>query len=186
MNYFTPEWHRSDLDEHPGKKYREHIVSMLRRWPPPVRWLANSVSLHDGHIREFSWNLNEATLFLRLRCGDLQVGYFDLDLHYSGVLFSPLDWGSLLTLNANNGSNALYDEMDEEAGRFVHRILFIASRRVRSSHRYRASRQVRISRRGRVSRAKRKFRYYENAIRFQHLRLMRTPRENRFDVNRAI
>ncbi len=182
MNYFTPEWHSGHVDEHPGKKYREHLVPLLRHWPTPVRLLANSISLHDGLIREFSWNTDEATLFLRLRCGDLQVGYFDLDLHYSGVLFSPLDWASLLTLNANKNSEALYDEMDEEDGLFVHRILFIASRRVGSSRRFRASRSVRISRRGMVARAKRKSRYYEIATRFQQLRLVTTLRESRFDI----
>ena len=141
MNYFTLEWLHSDADEHPGKKYREHLIPLLKQWPTPVRMLANSISLHDGLIRELSWDTQKATLFLRLRCGDLQVGYFDLDLRYSGVHFSPLNWGNLLAVSINKTSNALYDEVDEEDGRFVHRILFISYRRVRRSRRFRASRR---------------------------------------------
>ena len=182
MNYFTPEWLRSDGEEHPAEKYGEHLAPLLPQWPPDVQALASRISLHDGLIRELSWDTQEATLFLCLRCGDNQVGYFDLDLHYSGVHFSPLDWASLLTLNANKNSSALYDEVDEEDGRFVHRILFISDRRVRRSRRFRASRQVRMSRRGMVARAAMKSRYYEVVIRFEQLRLKITPRDSRFDA----
>ena len=183
MNYFTPEWHRGDVDEHPAKKYRAHLVPLLRQWPTPVRMLANSISLHDGLIRKFTWDTQEAALFLRLRCGDLQVGYFDLDLHYSGVVHSPLDRAWLLALSANKTSSALCDELDEEDGRFVHRILFISYRRVRRSRRFRASRRVRISRRGMVSRAAKKPRYWEVTIRFEKLHLIIAPRKSRFGVS---
>ena len=182
MNYFTSEWHRGYVEEHPGKKYREHLLPLLRRWPTPVRMLANSISLHDGFIRNFVWDTQESTLFLRLRCGDLQVGYFDLDLHYSGVLFSQLDWTSLTALSANKNSSALYDEVDEEDGRFVHRILFISYRKVRRSRRFRTSRRVRMSRRGVVSRAGVRSRYSEVTIRFEKLHLAVARRKSRFDA----
>ena len=183
MNYFTPEWLCSDTDEHPYEKYREYLAPLLSQWPPDVQTLATLVSLHDGLIRKFAWNMQEAALFLRLRCGDNQVGYFDLDLHYSGVLFSPVNWANLVALNASKNSSALYDEVDEEDGRFVHRILFISDRRIRRSRRFRVSRQVRMSRRGVASRAGKRSRYSESAIRFQQLRLVTTPRESRFDAS---
>ena len=180
MNYFTPEWHRGYVEEHPGKKYREHLLPLLRQWPTPVRMLANSISLHDGFICKFAWDTQKATLFLRLRCGDLQVGYFDLNLHYFGVLLSPLDWGNLLAISTSRMCSALYDEVDEENGRFVHRILFVSYRRVRRSRRYRASRSVRMSRRGIVAHGATKPRYREVTIRFENLQLAITQRKGRF------
>lgn len=183
MNYFTPEWHCGDVDEHPSKKYQEHLAPLLPQWPPDVRELASRINLHDGLIRKFVWNTHQATLFLRLRCGDNQVGYFDLDLHYSGVLFSQYDWMSLLTLNANKNSSALYDEVDEEAGRFVHRILFISYRRVRRSRRFRLSSGVRWWNRIKSRRRFRlKSRYREVALQFEELHLVTTPCESRFDA----
>jgi hypothetical protein len=191
MNYFTPAWHNGDIEDEDNtvyKKYKEYLAPLLPHWPPDVQILADRINLHDGLIRELLWDTNEAILFLRLRCGDLQVGYYDLDLHYSGVLLSPLDWGSLLFLKGDTKSEwrfseALYDEVDEEDGFFVHHILFIKSRRARRFRHFRPSRSVRISRRGMVSRAKRKFRYYEIVIRFQQLRLATTPRASRFDAS---
>ena len=182
MNFFTPEWHRGDAEEHPAEKYQEHLAPLLSQWPSDVQTLAARINLHDGLIRELSWNTDEATLFLDLRCGDNQLGYFDLDLHYFGVLFSPLEWACLLTLNANKNGSALYDEVDEEDGRFVHRILFMASRRVRRPRRYRVPRQMRVSRRSMVSRAAKKFRYHELIIRFEKLRLVTAPCGSRFDT----
>ncbi len=187
MNYFTPEWHSGYVDEHPGKKYREHLVPLLRQWPSYVRLLANSINLHDGQLRKFAWNIDEATLFLRLRCGDLQVGYFDLDLHYSGVLFSQADWASLLTLSASKSSSALYDEVDEDNGRFVHRILFISYRRTRRSRRFRLQRGIKLWNRIKSRRRFRpKSRYREAAIQFEKSSLTVTPREGRFDAGMAL
>lgn len=159
MNYFTPEWHSGDIDEHPGKAYEEYLAPLLPQWPSDVRILANSISLHDGLIHELLWNTEEATLFLCLRCGDLQIGYFDLDLHYSGVLFSLPALESLAALKTDKVGEALYDEMDEEDRLFVHRILFISREKIKEGW----------------------FEYYEVAIRFEQLRLVTTPRENRFD-----
>jgi len=161
MNYFTPAWHSGNVDEHPGKAYKEHLAPLLPQWPCDVQRLATRISLHDGLIRELSWNTDEATLFLRLRCGDLQVGYFDLNLHYSGVLFPPLGLESLAVLKSDKVGSALYDELDEEGKCFVHRILFISREKIKEGW----------------------FEYYEAVIRFQQLHLVTTPRENRFDVS---
>lgn len=160
MNYFTTEWLHSDTDEHPAEKYQEHLAPLLPQWPPDVQALAVRISLHDGLIRELSWDMEQATLFLRLRCGDLQVGYFDLDLHYSGVLFSLPALESLAALKTDKVGESLYDEMDEEDGLFVHRILFISRERIKGGW----------------------FEYYEAAIRFEQLCLVTMPRESRLNT----
>jgi hypothetical protein len=180
MNYFTPEWHSGEIEDEDNivyKRYKAHLAPLLPKWLPDVQTLAARINLHDGLIRECSWKPDEAELFLRLRCGDLRVGYFDLDLHYSGVLLSPLEWGTLLLLSANKNSSALYDEVDKENGRFVHRILFLLSRWGRSPRRINAYRHIKLP----LRRAKREFYYREITIRFERLHLVTTPRECRFD-----
>lgn len=164
MNYFTPAWHSGEIEDEDNavyKRYQKHLDGLLPQWPPDIQALAVGISLHDGLIRELSWDADEATVFLNLRCGNLQVGYFDLDLHYSGVLFSPPDLQSLAVLKSDKVGEALYDEMDEKEGRFVHRILFISSEKIKKGW----------------------FEYYEVAVRFQQLRLVTTPRKSRFDAN---
>jgi hypothetical protein len=190
LNYFTLKWLHSDTedaDHNVFEKYREHLAPLLPQWSSDVQTLANCTNLHDGFVRELSGNRDKATLFLRLRCGDLRVGYFDLDLHYSGALFSPFDWTTLSAMKAERigrKSEALYDEVDEEDGLFVHRILFFWSRKVRSCRRSGTSRRIKTSRRVKASRRiNRLSRYREVVIRFQHLRLVTTPRRSRFDAS---
>lgn len=165
MDYFTPAWHSGEIEDKDNavyKKYQEHLALLLPHWPPDVQRLADCINLHDGLIREFSWNTDEATLHLRLRCGDLQVGYFDLDLHYSGVIFSLSELESMAALKSDKVGSALYDEVGEKAGRFGHSILFISQQRIEG-----------------------RFRYYEITIQFKELHLTATPRENRFDTDEA-
>ncbi len=154
MDYFTEAWHgdtSEKADEVLGA-YRQHLAGIVPRLPPSVRELASETNLHDGRIRRVV--LDGDTLLMELRCGDLQDGYFDLDLSYEQAVLSGSDVEALRGLAGAKNAEALYDEVDVEApGAFVHRILFWLWRDGGS--------------------------YQEVTIRFQGLALTKTPQPGR-------
>ena len=68
------------------------------------------------------------TLKLALRCGDLQVGYFDLDLAYGAVDCAASNLRDLASVARNIRSEAQYDEIEIDTtngeARVIHRIIF--------------------------------------------------------------
>lgn len=137
MKFFTPAWHSGALDSKGPDTvfddYRRHLAPLLPSLPPDVQTLA-STNLHDGLL--FHLVTNGDALQLSLRCGDLQVGYFDLALDYSGVLpsaefketleeIAPVTSRRAAKRNTRC-SEALYSEIDVDGEWIVHRILFIA------------------------------------------------------------
>ena len=161
MKYFTSAWARGELEDEAGTAfadYKKHLASLLPKLPPDVLTLATNSNLHDGMLLQNVLDTEQATLLLTLRCGDLQVGYFDLELHYLHVLSPPATEGlAKLVANPSRGdlhhSESLYDEVDIEGDVFVHRILFYTRRT-----------------------------YHEVTVRFRQLRLLTTPREDRYDA----
>ena len=136
---------------------------MLPRLPLDLRALATVISIHDGLIRQITSDPEQHTLFLSLCCGDNQVGYFNLDLNYSQVFFLPSERDNLAALEADKKSTAMYDEVDIETGKFVHRILFLAPDK----------------------RPFRPNRYHEVSIHFEQLRLVRTPCDSPYIASRT-
>ena len=155
MKFFTRGWIYGGWEKAVVVAYREHVARLSPHLPPDVQALTQT-NLHDGLIRRLVLDRKAATLLMELRCGDLCVGYFDLDLLYQQATLTPADVEALsvLALNRARGSEFLYDEVDmEENGFFCHRILAIESSRESPLH--------------------------EVAIIFKGLTLTRTPRENR-------
>ena len=105
MKYFTPAWHCGQVDDEASeavvKNYWRYLESLLSRLPLDVRTLASDISLHDGLIRQILFDQEQSTLFLSLCCGDNQVGYFNLDLHYSQVFFMLSERENLAALEAD-------------------------------------------------------------------------------------
>jgi len=63
-------------------------------------------------------------LFLRLRCGELQYGYYDLLLHYAEAAVIDHTPYGLPNLAAAAGVEVLYDEIDvSDDGRFEQRMI---------------------------------------------------------------
>lgn len=95
MKYFTPEWHGfgdADLDLSAEEEqavvaaYRQHVAGLLPSMPPELRDLVQGrISLHDGVVLDARLDGAAKELRLLLRCGDLQVGYYDLELRYGAV-----------------------------------------------------------------------------------------------------
>lgn len=129
MKFFTPAWHGGDLTDAedaqvvPG--YQAHVRRLLPMLPPGVQRLAAwELGLHDAVIRRMVLDRGADTLRWELFCGDLQRGYFDVALTYSGVRMAALD-AALLAELCRGRFEALYDEVDRtEEGACVHRVLF--------------------------------------------------------------
>ncbi len=199
MKYFTPAWHRGDLDDKTSSKvpqdYKRHVADILFSLPPEVRRLATRINIHDGLLREVAVNLEQGTLRLTLRCGDLQVEYFDLELEYEQVDFVPelteaLRKLAVARLNLpkfRSSNSALYDEVDRNDAFVVHRILFWHED---WSHRQ-AGRRLRRRRRDGRRQKRQSLRlrgnfYEELTMRFKRLRITTTPRESRHDITETL
>lgn len=199
MKYFTPAWHRGDLtDEASGRAfgdYQRHLAGLLPNLPPEVRMLAARVNIHDGLLWEVAVNLELGTLRLTLRCGDLQVGYFDLELEYEQVDLIPELTEALrklavarLNLPKSRSSNsALYDEVDRNYAFVVHRILFWHEdwRHRQAGRRLRRQRRDGRWQKRHYLRLRGNF-YEELTIRFKRLRITTTPRESRHDITETL
>jgi len=62
--------------------YRLHLASL--RLPEHLTALAQA-DLHDAYVLEVNEAPRAARVRLRLRCGDLQRGYADVNIEYSGA-----------------------------------------------------------------------------------------------------
>ena len=89
MKYFTNDWFFSRLAEDDMEKiaeqYWNYIDSVFEKLPFTLKMLAKSLNLHDGIVISSVLEEKSHTLTLELLCGDLQSGYFLLQLIYTGV-----------------------------------------------------------------------------------------------------
>ena len=92
--------------------------------PEALLTLARDISQHDALIRQVHAEPAAARLGLQLVCGDLQTGYFDLNLEYREVDWSNVDRAVLARRAEDEETEILYDELDRlPDGSYEHRIL---------------------------------------------------------------
>jgi hypothetical protein len=114
-----------------ARYYAEHLPAIRSQLPLALAELAahqsaarESLSLHDGQIREIRLDPVQRALSLCLRVGDNGVGYSDLDLFYLGVDAAGLDLPQLEAWASQARAEVLYHEIDiAPSGAFVHRLL---------------------------------------------------------------
>jgi len=121
MKFFTREWVDGDMSDEDADAvvpaYRRHLE--IIELPEPMRDLA-ALNPHDARVLRVDHDPAANTLALRLRCGDLQAGYFDALLSFSGMTLRPADVAAL----ARPGVEILYDEVDRTvADGFEYRLL---------------------------------------------------------------
>lgn len=129
MQFFTKEWATGLLSDDAWQtvrvQYTTHIEKLLPQFPVSLVELATQVSLHDGLIQQITIDTKHRYLDMLFRCGDQQVGYFDLKLLYTGVLTDSLDLDALSSVASNQSVECLFDEIDLESKQiYVHRLLF--------------------------------------------------------------
>jgi len=104
--------------------YKQHIGAIVDTSPEDIAELAQT-NLHDGLIRRVVVDHGTHKLLLALRCGDLQAGYIDVDIRYSGITLTPQQSQVLLHRTYDRRTEILADEIDIFSnGRFVHRLIF--------------------------------------------------------------
>lgn len=161
MQYFTEEaihWEAPPKSfKAASDAYKTHLEELWPDLPPELQELAHT-DLQDGLVRQVVVDHQAGGVILRLRCGCFQdprgkpVGYFDLDINYCGVVLMPPELKSLKEAGRNR-VELLYNEIEREPnGLFLHRSLCSGFA-------------------GRLG---------EMVIRFRELKLIRTPREQRY------
>jgi hypothetical protein len=130
MKYFTEAFAFCGLTDEQClaaiEAYAARIEDIKSQLSPELSKLATStVNLHDGLIRHVALDRPARSLSLGLRCGDLQVGYFDVDLVYADVDLNLLNSAVLEAIATDPETELLYNEIDlGSARRFVHRVIF--------------------------------------------------------------
>ena len=135
MKFFTAAWTQGELSDEEAEAvvpaYWAHISTLAERMPATVYTLAYGVNIHDGRLRAVLFDRPRATLMLSMRCGDNQVGYYDLDLVYRDVILTAAAVEVLREVASTSDAEALYDELDvSDAGSWVHSILFWPDREI--------------------------------------------------------
>lgn len=126
MKYFSRKWAlemEDDEQKDIRDDYWQHIASLTPSLPLAIKKLSR-LRLHDGLIRWVIFMKGKKQLQISLLCGDVQNGYFDLDLIYSGIQIKYFNINEFAKLSRDRRTQLLYDEIDIYRKRYIHRILF--------------------------------------------------------------
>jgi hypothetical protein len=127
MRFFTREWLGGELSdaafEAAPSAYRLHLAALQL---PPTLVALSEVNVHDGWVLDVH-SPESSHLMLRLRCGDLQRGYRDLSITYSGAAVDDPSLSVLRDAMREPRDEILYDEVDRVGRGYEHRFI-LASR----------------------------------------------------------
>ena len=128
MRFFPPGFRTGDLDVDVRRQqaaYLQYLGALRPPLPSDALDLSQTVNLHDGLLRHYHVDKSAGTIDLRFRAGDLQVGYFDLDVHYVEAAVDPTSDALLRTAVGDRNYELLDDELDAAgASTWLHRFLF--------------------------------------------------------------
>lgn len=131
MKFFTREWVNGEMADEATNSivpsYFQHIETL--HLPQSIKDLAN-LNTHDGYILDVKHVPTTATLRMRIRCGDLQVGYFDVKVTFLGATISLDHLATLVRAKRPAKTEILYDEVDREGGVYEYRQLLYPEREV--------------------------------------------------------
>ncbi|MBI2742619.1 MAG: hypothetical protein HYX48_01730 [Chlamydiales bacterium] len=127
MKYFTKDWCLSEVEDYKIeerlKSYEQYIDSVYESLPFALKILARNVNFHDGRLEKITVIQNERKLILKGIFGDLEVGYFFLEIKYLGV--TNLDPGLLFLIFEKQEVEVLSSEIEVlEGNLFSHRMFF--------------------------------------------------------------
>jgi hypothetical protein len=131
MRFLTLEVYKSGDTRAAFARYTQYLEGLRGVLPDHVLELARLPGVDDGLVVEVHHAVSAQVLLLVLRCGDLQMGYYDLVLTYEDATISPGDEWTLAkiartTKGAWHHSFDLYYHEVDSAGedRIEHRMFF--------------------------------------------------------------
>lgn len=132
MKYFNQDWCDSKLDDSLIEKIQEnywkYIESIYDKLPFTIKILSKWVYFHDGFVKNL--NINTKTKICKINCllGDLQTGYFILNVKYSDAeLLSNFNIKSF----HNQNIEILSDEFELlSCQKYSHKILFLNKKEI--------------------------------------------------------
>lgn len=127
MKFFTEEWCSGKLKTSETKKvardYQAYLDEIYDELPFPIKLLAKHINLHDGILGEIQYSKSSNMLILNGSFGDLETGYFSLQLKYLGI--SNFDLNQVASLCKNQKLEILRDEIELlTTGGYSHRLFF--------------------------------------------------------------
>jgi hypothetical protein len=129
MRFFSKEWLSGELSdevfEATPSAYRLHLAAL--RLPPDLVALSE-VNVHDGWVLDVRDWPESAELTLRFRCGDLQRGYWDLSITYSGARVDDTSLSVLRDALRVPKDEILYGEVDRVGHEYQHRFILSSLR----------------------------------------------------------
>jgi hypothetical protein len=122
LKFFTREWTNGALPAEqaaavPGA-YWSYVANLGL---PPTAAALSYVNPHDAYVLAVEHESARACLTLRLRCGDLQRGYWDVHITFSGVTVRPNVLRILRRATRPSKFEVLYDEVDRADDQFEYR-----------------------------------------------------------------
>ena len=104
--------------------YWAHLAQIRHDLPPRARdFIDRHLSLHDGLTVAASVDREHGTFTWVVHCGNLQTGYFEVTLRYSGIVDLAATF-PLETMLGTRGTMVLYDELAADGELFEHSIIF--------------------------------------------------------------
>jgi hypothetical protein len=114
--------------------YRRHVDGLRESLPPHVLELTQPSGMEDGLVVRVDHDRQQRVLRLVLRCGDLQMGYYNLEVTYIDAEILPEHDIVLATIarstktQRHHECDLAYHEVDAaQGGRIEHRLIFYAS-----------------------------------------------------------
>lgn len=136
MKFFTPEACDTFYDSEPFQKidaaYRRHLETLRGDLSDRVLQLAQPSGIEDGLVVRVTHDQEKRMLCLVLRCGHLQMGYYNLVLTYGDAALTPEHYNALATVaqstksQSDHGCDLAYHELDYVDGAIEHRLIFNA------------------------------------------------------------
>jgi hypothetical protein len=124
MKYFTREYQNGHLTDNEVDKrrfdYNLHINAIHSNLTDNIKSFIKEINLHDGIIQLVKVNRNSDNLSFMIRCGDLQVGYYDAEITYVGIDLNNTNLESIRAVAIAKNEEILYDEFDIDDGYFTH------------------------------------------------------------------
>jgi hypothetical protein len=126
MKYYTKDWCFGKLSdeeiEKMDQKYNFYINKIYSKLPFTIKLLAKEINLHDGIVKKIKLSPRINVLFLEGIFGDLQTGYFSMEIKYIDI--KEIDSTTFAGLKDKKIEILSHEFEAVSDKRYVHRMIF--------------------------------------------------------------